>query len=122
MSMKNSSDTIGNRTRGLTACSLVSQPTAPPAACPLCLNIQISNFIKLRPVGGELFHGKCRTYRRTDTKKLIATIHNFANLAKMIVLVYQKLEKLKGQTTAQRPQNMSVAMNNIKHNFGVIFK
>ena len=30
MSMKNSSDTIGNRTRDLPICSAVSQPTAPP--------------------------------------------------------------------------------------------
>jgi len=28
MSMKNSNDTIGNRTRDLHACSVVSQPTA----------------------------------------------------------------------------------------------
>ena len=28
--MKNSSDTIGNQTRGLPACSAVPQPTAPP--------------------------------------------------------------------------------------------
>ena len=30
MSMKNSNDTIGNRTRDLPACSAVLQPTAPP--------------------------------------------------------------------------------------------
>jgi len=30
MSMKNSNDTIGNRTRNLPACSAVPQPTAPP--------------------------------------------------------------------------------------------
>jgi hypothetical protein len=30
MSMKNSSDTIGNRTRDLPACSTVPQPNAPP--------------------------------------------------------------------------------------------
>ena len=30
--MKNSSDTIGNRTRDLPACSAVLQPTAPPRA------------------------------------------------------------------------------------------
>jgi hypothetical protein len=30
MSMKNSSETIGNRTRDLSACSEVPQPTAPP--------------------------------------------------------------------------------------------
>ena len=32
MSMKNSSDTIGNRTRDLPACRAVPQPTAPPRA------------------------------------------------------------------------------------------
>jgi hypothetical protein len=31
--MKNSSDTIGNQTRDLQACSTVPQPTVPPAAC-----------------------------------------------------------------------------------------
>jgi len=30
MSMKNSNDTIGNQTRDLPACSVVTQPTAPP--------------------------------------------------------------------------------------------
>ena len=32
--MKNSSDTIGNRTRSLPTCTAVPQPTVPPAACP----------------------------------------------------------------------------------------
>jgi len=32
--MKNSNDTMGNRTRDLPTCSAVPQPTAPPAACP----------------------------------------------------------------------------------------
>ena len=32
MSMKNSSDTIGNRTRDIPACSAVPQPAAPPRA------------------------------------------------------------------------------------------
>ena len=45
--MKNSNDTIGNRTRDLPACSAVPQPTAPPAACPIlllcpCINTSIS--------------------------------------------------------------------------------
>ena len=35
MPMKNSSDTIGNRTRDLPASSAVTHPTAPSAACPL---------------------------------------------------------------------------------------
>jgi hypothetical protein len=33
--MKNSNDTIGNRTRGLPACSAVPQPTTPPRALPI---------------------------------------------------------------------------------------
>jgi len=32
MSMKNSNDSIGNRTRDLPACSVVPQPTVPPRA------------------------------------------------------------------------------------------
>jgi hypothetical protein len=36
--MKNSNETIGKRTRDLPACSAVPQPTAPPAACPLCID------------------------------------------------------------------------------------
>ena len=35
MSMINSSETIGNRTRDLPDCSAVPQPTAPPATCPI---------------------------------------------------------------------------------------
>ena len=43
MSMKNSNDTIGNRTRDLLACSAVSEPTVPrrmsgilPLSQPIC--------------------------------------------------------------------------------------
>jgi len=36
MSMKNSSETIGNRTRDLPACSAVHQPTAPPRGPKIC--------------------------------------------------------------------------------------
>jgi hypothetical protein len=42
MSMKNSSDTIGNRTRDLPTCSAVPQPIAPPAACPCLLISRIT--------------------------------------------------------------------------------
>ena len=44
MSMKNSNDTIGIRTRDLPACSAVPQPTAPPRT-PMCK----PNFIKIPP-------------------------------------------------------------------------
>jgi hypothetical protein len=48
MSMKNSIDTIENRTRDLPTCSAVPQPTAPPAAGPVCLLI-ISLYFVLFP-------------------------------------------------------------------------
>ena len=41
-------------------------------------NIQISNFMKIRPVGPELFHAE----RWTDMTKLIVAIRNFANAPK----------------------------------------
>jgi len=49
--MKNSNDTIGNRTRDLPACSAVPQPTAPPRA-PLayvlhCIYIASSSVIQI---------------------------------------------------------------------------
>jgi len=49
--MKNSNETIGNRTRDLPACSAVSQPTAPPRA-PLLIDTYyfynfFSNLIKI---------------------------------------------------------------------------
>ena len=43
--MKNSSDTIGNRTCDLPTCSVLSQPTAPPAAYPL---LEAGTVTKLR--------------------------------------------------------------------------
>jgi len=39
MSMKNSNDTIGNRTRDLPACSSLPQPNAPPRVPELCNNV-----------------------------------------------------------------------------------
>ena len=41
-------------------------------------NLQISNFMKIRPVGAELFHAD----GRTDMTKLIAPFRNFANAPK----------------------------------------
>ena len=40
--------------------------------------LQISNFVKIRPVGVELFH----VDRRTDMTKLIVAFRNFANAPK----------------------------------------
>jgi hypothetical protein len=42
-------------------------------------NNQRSNFMKIRPVGGDL----CYAYGQTDTTKLIVAFRNFTNLLKM---------------------------------------
>jgi hypothetical protein len=53
--MKNSSNTIGNRTCGLPACTAVSQPTAPPAACVIVYKgFEEILFPKQAPVGGTV--------------------------------------------------------------------
>ena len=44
-------------------------------------NTQISNFVKIRPVGAELFHAD----GRTDTTKLIVAFRNFVNTSKTMV-------------------------------------
>jgi len=43
--MKNFSDTIGNRTYDLAACSAVPQPTAPPRASTFLSNVFIIKYI-----------------------------------------------------------------------------
>jgi len=47
MSMKNSNDTIGNRTRDLLAFSAVPQPTAPPRA-PYYFEVHLNPRLKAR--------------------------------------------------------------------------
>jgi len=55
--MKNSNDTIGKRTRDLPVCSAVSQPTAPPAACP---STHRSNY-KFMNVLDKKLEGRCNS-------------------------------------------------------------
>ena len=45
-------------------------------------NIQISNFVKIRPVGAELFHADGQTDRRTGMTKLIDAFRTFRNAPK----------------------------------------
>jgi len=47
MSMKNSSDIIGNRTHDLSSCSAVPQPTASPCVpeAPFMLSVKLCDFI-----------------------------------------------------------------------------
>jgi hypothetical protein len=42
-------------------------------------NTQIPNFMKIGPVGAELFHAGGRTDEQTDMTKLIVAFRNFAN-------------------------------------------
>ena len=71
--MKNSNDTIGNRTRDLSACSAVPQPNAPPRAPQKKINNKI-NLIYLNNkycCGGRLtiIQLSEHTMARTNTKK-----------------------------------------------------
>jgi hypothetical protein len=43
---------------------------------------QISSFIKIRPMGAELFHADRRTERQTDMTKRIVAFRNFAKAPK----------------------------------------
>ena len=47
-------------------------------------NNQISDFIKIRQVGAELFHAGRRIERRTDMTKLIVAFRHFANAPKNV--------------------------------------
>jgi hypothetical protein len=45
-------------------------------------NIQISNFMKIHPLGDELFHAGRQTHGQTHKLKLHVACHNFANTPK----------------------------------------
>jgi hypothetical protein len=53
---------------------------------PYSKNTQISNFMKIRPVGVELFHAD----RRTDMTKVIVAFRSFANTPKISVCTSQR--------------------------------
>jgi hypothetical protein len=54
MSVKNSSDTIGNQTRDLPACSIVPQPTVPP--CTPFLSVEASLSVPSSGLPAPSFH------------------------------------------------------------------
>jgi len=53
-------------------------------------NTQISNFIKIHPLGAELFHMDGRMDGHEDMTKLIATYCNFAKAPKICPHLYFK--------------------------------
>ena len=50
-------------------------------------NTQISNLIKVHPVGAELFHADGQTDRETEMTKLIVATCNFARVLKNVTLL-----------------------------------
>jgi len=44
-------------------------------------NFQISNFMKIRPVGAEMFHGDGRTHRPTEMTNLIIAFSKFCEIS-----------------------------------------
>jgi hypothetical protein len=60
--MKNSNDTIGNRTRDLPACSAVPQPTAPPRAPRLQADVQEIVVLFLAAVRGLFLFQNVRPF------------------------------------------------------------
>jgi hypothetical protein len=53
-------------------------------------NTEISNFVKIRPVGAELFHVKRRTDRRRDIKPIVA-FRNFSKATKKVERAWPKV-------------------------------
>ena len=69
--MKNSNDTIGNRTRDLPACSVVPQPTVPPRASTFVYIFEIlQHFSIYNDVINTLFSVPCRCPLKTATAML----------------------------------------------------
>jgi hypothetical protein len=78
-------------------------------------NPQISNFIKIRPVGAELFHADGHTNRRknrqADMKKLTVGFRNFANALKN-----RKKKPLQGSDTEGPQSRKTGTLSRIKEN------
>jgi hypothetical protein len=53
---------------------------------------QISNFIKMHPMGTELFHADARMDRQTHMTKLTVTFRNFENAPKNLIFKYTSWE------------------------------
>jgi hypothetical protein len=86
MLMKNSNDTIGNRTRDLSDCSAVPQPTAPHHATTAVLlqivarvrttSTAISKFGHTTFLGALLFLFMCFEFKKKDYIKIISSDHS----------------------------------------------
>jgi len=68
---------IGLHVKYLYSCPVLINPVFPRQF--LGENVQISNFVKIRPVEAELFHADRGTDTQTDIVKLIVALRSFAN-------------------------------------------
>jgi len=87
MSIKNSNDTIGNRTRDLPACSAVPQPTAPPAACPH----NYIHSVALKVTGGMLLRN-AGTNLRSYT--VLTNLRSYTVLTKLLTAVSTRVKSV----------------------------
>ena len=70
-------------------------------------NTQISNFIKIHPVGANLFHADGRADKWTDMTKLIVALHNFANaLKKSVYKILPKILEAQRWDTSDQSQGL----------------
>ena len=70
-------------------------------------NSQISNFMKTRAVGAELFHTDGRAGRQTDRHmaKLIAAFLNFGNAPKMLFVLRYRVPTPFALSSNHKPTN-----------------
>ena len=88
MSFKNSSGTIGNRTRDLSACSAVPQPTSPRSVCKVAIipatNFNFTNRFKKKTLNVKLHENPSSGSHvvpcgKIYMTKLIVGFRNFAS-------------------------------------------
>jgi hypothetical protein len=79
-------------------------------------NDQISNFMKIRPVGAELLHADGRTDERIDVMTLTVAFRNFANATKRCYSS-SRPARINALTfsNAERVWNVSLAFNSIRN-------
>jgi len=66
-------------------------------------NIQIQSFVKIRPLGSELFRVDGRMDGRTDTANLIDAFRNFSKAPKIRLQIPQQWSKFRSQRCPDFP-------------------
>jgi len=90
MSVKNFSDTIGNRTRDLPTCSVVPQLTAPPCAPPVACIWDTFNSHFTR---GHLIAFLCLSWIKRTKLVMFGSSFFWYVTQRMVVVVYRRFKK-----------------------------